>query len=217
MEVKYYLDGVDFKTYGVSVSDSSTIGKLKMKEPAKIDWPNYHGDAVDLRKKFYKSRDITLDCYIKADNPTDFIAKFNAFSNAFDKAYTNRLTLLIEGNEPIPFEVYVKDGIDPKKKWNAGMMVGTFTLVLNEPEPVKKVLKYTRTGEADKTVSITVTSTKMLNIYWGDGEHTFDVSGTAQTITHNYTANGTFYVVITGCIDEIASLTTTGTVIWAKI
>lgn len=217
MEVRYLLDGVDFKTYGIGVSSSSTIGKLKMKEPFKVEWDNYHGDAVDLRKKYYKARDITLDCYIKADSVTDFLSKFNAFSAVFDKAYTNRLTLLLEGNEPIPFEVYLRDGIDLKKTWNAGLMVGTFTLVLNEPEPVKRVLKYTRTSDADKTVSITVTSTKMLNIYWGDGEHTFDVSGTAQTITHNFTANGTFYIVVTGCIDEITSLTTTGTVIWAKI
>ena len=62
-------------------------------------------------------------------------------------------------------------------------MIGTFTLTLKEPEPIKKVYKYQRTSTSDKTVSFTLTSSKMLNIYWGDGSHTFDCSGTSQTYT----------------------------------
>lgn len=218
MEIIYKIDGTNFTDYGVRVEGSqSTIGKLKLKEPARMDWKNTHGEMVDLSKKYYQARDITLECFIQADGPTDFITKFDAFAAKFDKAFTNRLSMMVEGNEPREYEVYLPDGIDMKKRWNAGSMVGVFTLALREPEPVKRVLKYTRTSAADKTVSITFTSPRVLQVYWGDGTHSFDQSGTAQTITHDYAANGTFYIVITGDIDAITSLTTTGTVVWNKL
>lgn len=218
MEVKYYIEGVDFSQYGVRVADSvSTIGKLKMKEPFKVDWHNYHGEMVDLRKKYYQPRDIRLECYLAASDPAEFIQRFNAFSGLFDNAYTSRLTMHVEGNELIPFEVYAPDGIEVKKTWSPELMVGTFTLNLREPEPVKRVIKYTRTDDSDKTVSITITSNKMLNVYWGDGTHTFDQSGVAETITHEYATNGTYHIVITGNIEDITAFETTGVVTWEKI
>jgi hypothetical protein len=216
--VKYYLDGIDLRQYGVYISDSDgLLSKPKLKKPDSLSWPNYHGEVVYLGKLYYENRVIKLDCFIKANDPGDFIVKLNNFLALFDQAWTRRLSVLLDGSEPLVYEVYLEDGLDVKKKWNRDLMVGTFNLTLKEPEPVKRVLKYTRTGNADKMVSITLSSTKMLNIYWGDGSHAFDVSGTAQTLTHNYSTNGTFYIVVTGNIDEITSLTTTGKVVWAKI
>ena len=119
--------------------------------------------------------------------------------------------------KPLLFEVYLSEGVDIKKTWNEKYMTGTFNLKLREPEPVKKVIKHIRTGEGDKTVSITVTSTKLLNIYWGDRSHTYDVSGTTQTVTHTYTVNGTYYILVTGNIDEITSLTSSGEIVWDKL
>lgn len=218
MEIKYYIDGVDILTYDVHVSDSDgLLSQPKMKAPLSLDWANYHGEQVALQKKFYDSRTIKLECFVRATSTTDFITKCNSFQALFTKPWTSRLTVLAGPNVPLVYEVYAPEGIEVKKQWNESLMVGTFTLTLKEPEPIKKVLSYTRTSVADKTVSITLTSTKFLNIYWGDGAHTFDVSGTAQTITHDFATNGVFYIVITGNIDDITSLTTTGTVIWAKL
>lgn len=218
MTVTYYLDGVDLATYGVRVSGSKGLFcRPKLKEPVKVKWPTYNGEAVDLRKRYYDSRDIELDCFIVASSDVEFISKANTFISLFDKSGTIRLSVVVDGSEPIIYEVYSAEGIDINKEWRSSNMVGTFTLKLNEPEPLKKVLKYTRTSVANKTVSITVTSAKLLNIYWGDGTHTYDVSGTALVVTHDYAANGTFYPVITGNIDEITSLTTTGTVVWSKL
>lgn len=119
--------------------------------------------------------------------------------------------------KPLVFEVYSSEGIDIKKTWNERSMVGTFKLKLTEPEPIKKVIKFTSDGGDNDTLGITVTSSKLLNIYWGDGSHTYDVSGTAQTATHAFEA-GTYYIVVTGNIDEITSLTTTtGTIVWNKL
>lgn len=218
MEINYHIDSVNLKDYGVFVSGSDgLISKPKMKKPVSMDWVNYHGDSVYLNKKYYEARTIKLDCFIKASDSIDFINKSNNFIEIFDTSFTKRLSVLVGNSEPLLYEVYLEDGIEIKKTWKNSEMVGTFTLTLKEPEPIKKVYKYQRTSTSDKTVSFTLTSSKMLNIYWGDGSHTFDCAGTAQTYTHDYSINGYFYIVITGNIDEISSITSTGTLVWNKL
>jgi hypothetical protein len=214
----YLLDGVDFKEYGVYVSGSDGImNRPKLKTPTSVSWDNYHGESVDLSHKFYESREITLSCFIKAESKMDFIKKVTTFEQLFDKTGTNRLVIDVHPVKPLIYEVYCKDEIEMSKTWNDNLMVGTFKLKLVEPEPVKKVLKHIRVAEATKTCTITLTSTKYVNIYWGDGNVDYDVSGTAKTITHDYDANGDYFPVITGCIDEITSFDTNAIVVWDKI
>lgn len=217
--VEYYIDRINIKTaYGVYVSASTGLfGRPKPITLQSTSWAGYHGEVVDLRNKHYESREIILDCFIKANSKADFILKCNNFLSIFDTKTTKRLQVVIEESEPLDYEVYLSADVEIKKRWSDGDMTGTFSLRLREPEPVKRIIKYTRTGDPDKTASITVSSPKLLNIYWGDGSHTFDVVGTAQTKTHTYAANGTYYIVVTGNIEEITSLTTTGTVVWNKL
>lgn len=218
MEINYHIDSVNLKEYGVFVSGSDgLISKPKLKKPVSMDWVNYHGESVYLNKKYYETRVIKLDCFIKADSSEDFISKSLYFLSIFDSAFTKRLNVSVGNQEPLCYEVYLEDGIDIKKTWNANQMIGTFNLTLKEPEPIKKIYKYQRTSTSDKTVSFTLTSTKLLNIYWGDGSHTFDCSGTSQTYTHDYSTNGYFYIVVTGNIDEISSITSTATLVWNKL
>lgn len=217
-EQAYLLDGVDFKEYGVYVSGSDGImNRPKLKTPTSVSWDNYHGESVDLSHKFYESREITLSCFVKAETKMDFIKKVTTFEQLFDKTGTNRLVIDVHPVKPLIYEVYCKDEIEMSKTWNDNLMVGTFKLKLVEPEPVKKVLKHIRVGEATKTCTITLTSTKYVNIYWGDGNVDYDVSGTSKTITHDYDANGDYFPVITGCIDEITSFDTNAIVVWDKI
>ena len=214
----YLLDGVDFKTYGVFVSGSDGImNRPKMKAPATLNWDNYHGESVDLSRKFYESREITLSCFIKADSKMDFIKKITAFEQQFDKRGTNRLVLDVHPVKPLIYEVYCKDAIEISKEWSDELMVGTFKLKLVEPEPVKRVLKHIRVSEATKTCTITLTSSKYVNIYWGDGKVDYDVSGENLTITHNYDVNGDYFPVITGCIEEISLFETNAIVVWERI
>lgn len=219
MQVNYYIDGMNLRTlYDVFVSKSiGLLSKPKPKQPKSMQWQDYHGEVVDLGVKYYESREIQLECFTKAGSNAEMIKNFNHFMGIFDKSGTHRLSVSVDSSEPLVYEVFLGSSIDLKKTWSGGQAVGEFTLVLREPEPVKKVLKHTRTGDGNKTVSITVTSSKLLNIYWGDGTHTFDVSGADHTVTHDYTKNGTFYIVITGNIGEITSLTTTGRIVWNKL
>lgn len=215
-KIKYTIDGTDIETKGVHVSASSgVVDGLKMKEPFTVSWEDYNGQAIDLSAPRYEVREIKLDCWLKASDPVDFVTKVNSFLALFDKAGLRRLQIGIDANKPLVYEVYRASAVDIEKKWRSAEMIGTFTLTLVEPEPVKKVLKYTRTSDADKTVSITFESDYIINIYWGDGNTTLDeAEGTA---THDFTADGDYIIIVTGNIDQITSFTTTGTVIWDKL
>ena len=96
-------------------------------------------------------------------------------------------------------------------------MVGTFQLKLIEPEPVKRILKHIRISDATKTCTITMTTAKMVNVYWGDGNVDYDIEGEEITITHDYADNGDYFPVITGCIDEITDFETNAIVVWSKL
>jgi len=218
MNIVYKLDGVDIATYGVHISASDgLLSKPNFKKPTAHSWPEYHGEVVDLGKRVYDPRVIQLDCFIVADSKELFLTKCNTFLSVFDKSSTLRLSVAVDPTKPLLYEVYLDGEMDIKKVWNDGQMTGQFTIKLREPEPVKRVIKYTRTSNATKTVTLTITSPRLVNIYWGDGNHTFDVSGTSQVVTHNYTVNGDYYIVITGNIDEISSLTHNGTLVWSKL
>lgn len=214
----YLLDGVDFKDYGVYVSGSDGIlNRPKLKAPASLSWDNYHGESVDLMHKFFESREITLSCFVKAESKMDFIKRVSDFEALFDKQGTNRLVIDVHPIKPLIYEVYCKDAIEIQKTWDDDLMVGTFKLKLIEPEPVKRVLKHIRISEATKTCTITLTTSKLVNIYWGDGQVDYDVYGDKKTITHVYANNGDFFPVITGCIDEITDFQTNAIVVWEKI
>lgn len=214
----YLLDGVNFKEYGVYVSGSDGVmNRPKMKAPATLNWDNYHGESVDLSHKFYESREITLSCFVKAESKMDFIKKITTFEQRFDKKGTNRLVIDVHPVKPLIYEVYCKDAIEISKEWSNELMVGTFKLKLIEPEPVKRVLKHIRVNESTKTCTITLTSTKYVNIYWGDGSVDYDISGDAVKITHNYDVNGDYFPVVTGCIDEISSFETNAIIVWERI
>lgn len=214
----YLLDGVNFKEYGVFVSGSDGVmNRPKMKAPATLNWDNYHGESVDLLHKFYESREITLSCFVKAESKMDFIKKITTFEQQFDKKGTNRLVIDVHPMKPLIYEVYCKDAIEISKEWSDELMVGTFKLKLIEPEPVKRVLKHIRVNESTKACTITLTSTKYVNIYWGDGSVDYDISGDAVKITHNYDVNGDYFPVVTGCIDEISSFETNAIIVWERI
>lgn len=217
-DIAYLVDDVNFKDFGVFVSGSEGIlNRPKLKTPATVSWDNYHGESVDLMHKFYEPREITLSCFIKAESKIDFITQLANFERMFDKKGTQRLVIDVHPVKPLIYEVYCKDAIEITKEWNDNLMVGTFKLKLIEPEPVKRILKHIRVSDATKRCTITLTSTKYVNIYWGDGTVDYDIQGTNKTITHDYETNGDYFPMVTGCIDEISKFETNAIVVWEKI
>lgn len=217
-DVEYYVDGKNFKEFGVFVSKSAgLVGRLERKEALQVDWDNYHGIVRNKKRPRYKERNIKLDCFIEASGRSAYVEWVNLFFSQFDKEGNHRLRVDYDGEaKPLVYEVELLDEIDPDKTWGQysnDLMVGKFTLKLVEDEPVKKVLRHIGTT-ANSKATITVTSSKLLNIYWGDGTHTYDVSGNEQTIEHTYAASGEYEIIITGVIEDIEKFETNAIVIW---
>lgn len=213
LAIRYSINGVDFSTYGISVSESKGIlENLSMKDPVRYEWPDYHGEILDLSAPRYQPRTITLSCFLLADNVDDFIEKINSFLAQFQKPGTQRLKLNAYSVKPHVFEVYLPGSINLSKKWSDADMVGTFELTLVEPEPVKRVLLF-----GAGVVTITLSSSKALAIHWGDGSHTYDVFGVNKTVTHTYSTQGPHDIIIAGVIEDITAFSSNATVLWNKL
>ena len=180
---------------------------LKMKEPFKVDWPDYHGEVLDLSDPRYEARTLTLECFIYAHTKEDFDEKIKRFLNKFYGANTKRFSL-DAGGLIYNYEIYMASESKVKKKFRSIDMVGEFTLELIEPQPIKRIIYFLRSA-GNTTVSVSLTSRKPLTIYWGDGTHLDNVIGTV-TKTHTYSTDGAKYVIIAGVIEEVTNLSTNG-------
>jgi len=216
-QLNYFIDGINFKEWDVIVSESNGVLDLpKLKTPTALDWPDYHGKVVDLTHKRLDVREIELKCWMKATGKMNFVTKLNSFLDMFQKDGTQRLTVDIHPTKPLLFEVYNDSGISISKKWNDNLMIGTFTLKLVEPDPLKRVVRHQRISEATKTLTITLTSDKAVTIYWGDGAKE-EIYGTKISRSHQYNKDGIYYAIIAGVIEEITNFSTNGIVVWNKL
>ena len=220
-QLRYYIDGIDIReTYGIRFEKSSgLLARPKLKAPTKVDWPDYHGEVVDLTGKRVEARTITLKGWMPAQNKTDFIQKWNEFISIFDKDGTQRLMVDVHPTKPLVYEVYLEDELDTEKRWSDEAMVGTFSIKLKEPDPVKRVIRQlvTSTSAESRNLRIQMTSQKAVSISWGDGTYSEDLNGEID-ITHQYPEGAaTYYAIIGGVIEDITDFSTTGIVVWNKI
>lgn len=220
-DVEYYIDGKNIKEYGVFVSKSKGIvGQLERKEGLSVDWSNYHGIARDKKRKRYKERTISLECFIEAPSRSTYVERVYEFFKLFDSDGNHRLKIEYDGKtKPLVYEVELHDAVDPEKKWGQysnDLMVGTFTLKLVEDEPVKRVLRHIGTT-ANSVSSISFSSYKMLNIYWGDGSHSYNVSGLNKTIEHTYSDPGEYDIIIAGVIEDVTDFSTNDILVWETL
>ncbi len=208
MVAEYKINYETFKSFGVYVKQGDGFfDALKMKEPFKVDWPDYHGEVLDLSDPRYEARNLTLECFIYAHTKEDFDEKIKRFLNKFYGAGTKRLSLDASGLI-FNYEIYMASEAKVKKKFRSADMVGEFTLELIEPQPIKRIIYFLKSG-GNSTVSVTLTSRKPLTIYWGDGTHLDNVMGTV-TKTHTYSTDGAKYVIVAGVIEEVTNLSTNG-------
>lgn len=220
-QLEYYLNGVNFREMGIRVESSNGVTDLpKLKQAASVDWPDYHGKVVDLANKRYEEREITLNCWLKASGKIDFVERVNRLFDILREDGTARLMISIHPTKPLLYEVYAPDGIAFNKRWHDDKMIGTFSLKLKEPDPVKRVVRHQRINDASREVSIALKTDKVVNVYWGDGTVTEDVYGDftgSKALKHTYAENGVYYVVIAGVIEEITDFSTNGIIVWNRL
>lgn len=233
-DVEYYVDGINFKTFGVEVSDShGLLDALARKEPLRVDWDNYHGETVSLNRPRFQRREIRLECFIVASDNYAFVQAVNRFIAAFNKSGTVRLTCEYDGaSKPLEFDVYRDEAIEVDKTWSEELMVGTFEITLIEPSPVKRVLKYI--CQSAGYAEFTITTSKKINVTWGDCDNTCQIStdggttwtsltrsanigGSAIKVRHYFASAGEYTIVIHGVIEDITSFSTDCIVVWNKL
>ena len=216
-QLNYLIDGINFKEWDITVSESNGILDLpKLKTPFSINWPDYHGQVIDLSRKRIEAREIELKCWMSATGKMNFVTKLNSFLDLFRKDGTQRLSIEIHPTKPLLYEVYCENGVSISKRWDNDLMIGTFTLKLIEPDPVKRVVRHQRISDGTKTLTITLTSDKALTVYWGDGSKE-EVYGTNISRSHQYIKDGIYYAIVAGVIEEITNFSTNGIVVWNKL
>lgn len=219
--LEYYLDGVNFSDFDLHVESSTGVLDLpKLKTPTSVDWADYHGKVIDLTDKRYQEREITLNCWLRATGKMDFTEKVNRIYEHLRQDGTQRLMISIRPTKPLVYEVYCEDGVAPSKRWHDDKMIGTLSLKLKEPDPVKRVIRHQRLNASNAQLTVELNTDKMVTIYWGDGEVDTDVYGDhtgANAIKHTYANNGIYYAIIGGVIEEITDFNTSGIVVWNKL
>lgn len=220
-QLEYYLSGINFRDIGIRVESSTgVLDQPKLKTPSSIDWPDYHGKVVDLSNKRYEEREITLNCWLKASGKIDFVERVNRLYDLLRADGTARLMISIHPTKPLLYEVYAADGVSHNKRWHDDKMIGTFSLKLREPDPVKRVVRHQRINDASRELTIALKTDKVVNVYWGDGSVTEDVYGDftgTNALKHTYAENGVYYVVVAGVIEEITDFSTNGIIVWNKL
>jgi len=212
----YYLNGTNFKDFGVYVSRGrGLIDGLNIKEPKEMDWDGYHGKVVDLSAPRYESREITLECFIAGIDKVDTIQKATSFFRELAKAGTQSLMIDTGEGKMLVYEVYQSGKVDINNRWTNGTNVGEFTLKLIEPEPVKRVLKFVVSDPLTDEPSITLTSEKLVTIFWGDTAK--ETASSTVTRTHTYSVAGTYHIVLAGVIEEITGFSTNCEIVWNNL
>lgn len=210
--VNIFINNINLNSLGVVVEKiDGVLDMPDRKDPLKVDWDDYHGEVIDLMKPVFDVRNFSLQCWIKALNKEDLIQKWVTFKSYFEQPGTQRIRL-DAGTKPLLFEAYHPESLKLENKWRDGKLFGRFTLRLREPLPIKRVLKVN-----GSSCSITLTSQKMLSIFWGDGSSTHNIYGTSVTRTHNYGSAGEYYVVIAGNIEEVTDFSTDAAIVWNMI
>lgn len=211
--VDFIINNINFKDLSLIVEEIDGILDMpQRKNPLTFDWEDYHGEIVDLTKPVLDVREIQLKCWMKALSQDELVSKWLQLRQILEAPGTQRLQINA-GSKPLLYDVYHLDSLEAKNKWrNVGPYFVRFDLLFREPQPVKRVLKVT-----GSSVSITLTSKKLLSITWGDGTGTNNVYGTGVTVNKSYGSAADRYVVISGNIEDITGFTTDAIILHSRI
>lgn len=155
----WYLDGMDlFETFGFGIEKGSAdlLRYPPKKESITHDWLDQHGVEVDLSKVFFAPRDISLQCFMMAEDETTFWNNHDAFIAQITKPNLHRLELTAHGNRQ--YMVYYKECANytqlvPVRGIAGSRFIGhRFTLNLVEPEPNVKAVTIALVDDAGRFI-----------------------------------------------------------------
>ena len=213
--IVYKLNGYNLNTLGIIVKSADGLLDMPdLKKRKECDWADMHGKIIDTARPYFDTRKITLDCAwpIAANGSYNIqTAEQKIREDLLALGALVRLEVEFDSSilaKPLIFNVIQDKGITFGRKYSGSDVLLTFKIQLIEPQPCKMVLesKYSRNNNTRTTTSVAITSTAMFDVDWGDGTTTFDVK-TSEAVTHTYSGQGTYYVIISGDVAAITSLT----------
>lgn len=215
MQVIYSLNGKYFNDYKVYISKSEgLLDKLKPKPKTSYDWAEYHGKTFDNSPVRYDEREITLSGFVMGDNWQQMKRNFDTLFSEFDKGGLVRL--LVEFEHILAFDVYLIDKIELQKEFRKGQIIGSFSLKMKEPNPVKRILKI-----ENKPLNLSFNTPLWVDISIDGKVENFinSVSIRNKIIPPRATTQNpnTHYIIIAGDIDQITDFQTNAEIIWNKI
>lgn len=226
--IKYYFDDIDISTLNITIAKSSgVLDRPRRKSVLKTDWSAMNGNIPDLETNCVEERTLKLEGFITAANRIDFVERINVFADLIGSAGYHRLTIEIDGvNKPLIYIVYSDNGFAINKTWRQGNQVGTFSLTLTEPYPVKRILQFTANSGTTLNLAITTSDEEDFTVYWGDNGYSVTNYATTSTLSHTYSDGGSYFIVICGDIDKITSvkvgnteisIATNPKIVWTKL
>jgi hypothetical protein len=148
-----------YDTYGIWIESGTDnfITLPESKDRLTEDWADEDGLDFDTTETIkFKSRDITLNCAIKASDMTDFLTKWNSFIALIRTANTFSLFVKRYG---ITYNLLYKNSTDFKNYTNIPRndgILAKFQLIVTEPNPATILT-------ADTTTVLRVISTEGQN------------------------------------------------------
>ena len=217
-DVIYSINGRFFKDFGVYIEDSKgLLDKPKPKPRKSYDWAEQHGKQIDLSPTKYEEQEIELKGWVEGDNWAEMKANFDTLLSEFDKKGLVRM--LVDFGSVLVFDVYLVDGVELKKIFKEGKIIGRFTLKLKSPRPIKKV--FVLKGNSLQ-ISFTSKDWLVMNID-GVDETLKGVVSISRAIPNRVLSSTqyagentetTHYITLSGNIDQIKKLNTNAKELW---
>lgn len=207
MTIDWYIDGVCLnKELGLFFAESAGIvDLLKPKKAVVANYPNLHGEEVDLSDRVYESRDLTFKCFMSAPGgPQDLEYRLGRLGSLLGLKRLVRLDIHMDHSYWLSYIVYAPDVLRVKKEFDHDI-TAEFSLLLREPNPVKRIYRTT-----NKTISITPDSGDypLLISYSPVSSPVKALPTKNVAITHTYDSDERCIVVVAGRLD-IVKLTVT--------
>jgi hypothetical protein len=205
--VIYLLNGNDLSTWKAFIVKSDNFLSLpKRKDKIAYNWPDEHGEDIDLTTVYFEPSDYDLEIIMYADTLAALQANIKLLIAELSKTGLQHLKMAgIAGVTPFYTNGHVS--VENLTGISSTQAAARVTFSIRNPNPINRQF-WTTKASINLTSQLYIVTTKALTINWGDGNIEAIAAGTITKI-HTFTAIGTYCIVVYGGVDGITTITPT--------
>lgn len=210
MKIDYYIGGKSLRSMGVYVTQSTGYrGKPKPQEVKSEAWQGQHGEALMPSPLLFRSREITLECFLITDHERQAHQVVETIVRALRTPHpTGTAELRVHEGERLIFlgQVRLSEAIDLKSAGygTAEEEVYKFTLKLKQYEPNAR----SWFAPKGKPLRLRGKTDGVVSVYWGDGSSELDLTGAVDISRQSHSEDR--YVQIMGKDEALSALSLEG-------